>query len=31
MNPDGSAVTRLTHAHSEEQEPAFTSCKGTCP
>jgi hypothetical protein len=31
VNPDGSAVTRLTHAHSEEQEPAFTSSKGTCP
>ena len=28
MNPDGSAVTRLTRALSEEQEPAFTLCKG---
>jgi Tol biopolymer transport system component len=31
MNPDGSAVTRLTRAGSEEQEPAFTPCKGACP
>ena len=31
MNPDGSAVTRLTHAGSEEQEPAFTPCQGACP
>jgi hypothetical protein len=28
MNPDGSAVTRLTHATSEDQEPAF--CTGAC-
>jgi Tol biopolymer transport system component len=31
MDPDGSAATRLTHANSEEQEPAFTPCKGACP
>lgn len=31
MNADGSAVTRLTHADSEEQEPALTPCKGVCP
>jgi TolB protein len=31
MDPDGSAVTRLTRAGSEEQEPAFTPCKGACP
>jgi hypothetical protein len=27
----GSAVTQLTHADSEEQEPAFTHCRGACP
>ena len=31
MNPDGSAVSRLTHAPSEEQEPALTRCKGAYP
>ena len=31
MNPDGSAITRLTHADSEEQEPALMPCKGACP
>jgi hypothetical protein len=31
MNSDGSAVTRLTHADSEEQEPAFMPCTGACP
>jgi hypothetical protein len=31
MDPDGSAATRLTHANSEEQEPAFTPCKEACP
>jgi dipeptidyl aminopeptidase/acylaminoacyl peptidase len=27
---DGSAVTRLTRAGSEEQEPAFVPCEGAC-
>jgi hypothetical protein len=31
MNTDGSAVTLLIHADSEEQEPAFTSRQGGCP
>jgi Tol biopolymer transport system component len=31
MNRDGSAITRLTHADSEEQEPALMPCKGACP
>ncbi len=31
MHPDGSAITRLTHADSEEQEPALMPCKGACP
>src|SRR5918912_2583531 len=30
MNPDGSAVTRLTHPDSKQQQPAFTLCKGAC-
>jgi WD40-like Beta Propeller Repeat len=28
MNPDGSAITRLTHADSEEQEPTLSPCRG---
>jgi TolB protein len=31
MNPDGTGVTRLTHAPSEEQEPTLTPCRGRCP
>lgn len=31
MNPDGSGITRLTHADSEEQEPALMPCKRACP
>jgi TolB protein len=30
MNPDGSAITRLTHADSEEQEPTMVPCRGAC-
>jgi Tol biopolymer transport system component len=30
MNPDGSAITRLTHAGGEEQEPTLSPCRGAC-
>jgi Tol biopolymer transport system component len=30
MNRDGSGITRLTHADSEEQEPAMVPCRGAC-